>query len=659
MVIDALNILDLDLDFDFSPFDGDNDGYIDAIDFIHSGYGAETGGGGGDWIWSHRWVLNWFPTLYEWTSNDNNSNGVKVKVYDYHTEPALWGTSGTDIVRFGVIAHELGHFFGLPDLYDTDNSGEGIGSWGMMANSWGFDYSQYHPPHFSAWSKIQLGWTTPMLISEPGDYIIDQAETNAEVYRIDYNYPTGEYLLIENRQPAGIETAIPQGGLCIYHIDENADDVTEGYPGQSSWPQNGNHYRVSVLQADGNYDLEKDNNRGDAGDTYHANGTSEISPSTIPNTNAYQSGNIIITDNAITNISASAASMTFTYDNGTTPLPPQAFDMNIFTGVDTPITITLQALDDGQPNPPSLDYSILSLPSHGTLTDIYATAITSLPHTLDAGENQIIYTPRSNCSLDVSFDFIVNDGGTLPDGGDSNIATVTVGVPGVRYFENMDSLPDWTATTDSQWEWGTPSGSGGVSNGYPDPTSGHTGSTIVGYNLSGDYGRIKPAVWATTPAIDCTAMTNVTLSFYRWLNIGSPAKDHAYIEVSNDGSTWVTIWENSTEITDSSWSLQTFDISALAGDQATVYISWGIGETDQRDHYSGWNIDDVKVFSPSPAGLVGDFHPDCEVDSSDLMILVNNWLSTCPDCEDTDLTSDGKIDLNDLKIFAQNWLSQI
>ena len=143
MVRDALELVDPLVDF--SQFDDDSDGYIDAIDIIHSGYGAETGGGGGDWIWSHRWSL-WQLPGGQWTSDEG------VKVYDYHTEPALWGTSGTNIVRFGVIAHETGHFFGLPDLYDTDGSGSGIGSWGIMANSWGFDYTQLRPPHFCGWS---------------------------------------------------------------------------------------------------------------------------------------------------------------------------------------------------------------------------------------------------------------------------------------------------------------------------------------------------------------------------------------------------------------------------------------------------------------------------------------------------------------------------
>lgn len=326
MVEDALNLVDPLVDF--SQFDNDLDGYIDAIDIIHSGYGAETGGGGGNWIWSHRWSL-WALPGGEWTSSDTNINGTNVKVYDYHTEPALWGTSGTAIVRFGVIAHETGHFFGLPDLYDMDGSGEGVGSWCMMANSWGFDYTQLHPPHFSAWSKIRLGWMTPTVISTPGTYTIGQAETNPQVYRTNLGYPSSEYLLIENRQPVGIESAMPQGGLCIYHIDDLAGYNTEGYPGQAGWPENGNHYRVALLQADGNYNLEKNNNRGDSGDVFHASGVSQIGPglSNYPNTDAYQNGNIIVTGNIIQSISAAGASMSFVYDNGSTPpLPPDSID---------------------------------------------------------------------------------------------------------------------------------------------------------------------------------------------------------------------------------------------------------------------------------------------------------------------------------------------
>ena len=52
--------------------------------------------------------------------------------------------------------------------------------------------------------------------------------------------------MIENRQPVGLETVMPQGGLCIWHIDEaKGNNTAEGYPGQPGWPGNNNHYMVA------------------------------------------------------------------------------------------------------------------------------------------------------------------------------------------------------------------------------------------------------------------------------------------------------------------------------------------------------------------------------------------------------------------------------
>ncbi len=307
-ILDALDLADADIDF--SQFDEDNDGFVDGIAFIHSGYGAEFGGtdvdgaGEDDRIWSHRSSI---PT---WTSDE----GVSVR--PYHISSGLWGLSGSDPGRIGVICHESGHFFGIPDLYDTNNGGEGIGSWGMMANSWGFDGTQYFPPHFCAWSKIRLNWLIPTVLDTPGIYALTQVESIGAVYRVDAGYPPDEYLLIENRQPFGHESAIPQGGLAIFHIDDTSPYSDEGYPGQPGWPENGNHYRVALLQADGLYNLEQGHNRGDAGDAYHGGGggVSAIHAGTVPNTDAYQGGNVYSTGHSIWGISSSGPVMTFNFD---------------------------------------------------------------------------------------------------------------------------------------------------------------------------------------------------------------------------------------------------------------------------------------------------------------------------------------------------------
>ena len=132
---EALDHLEADPNFTFRDFDANGDGLIDAITYVHSGYGSEWGGydctaaeaGVGDRIWSHKWKLS--PST--WTSA---RDGVLVE--EYHISPALHGRCGTESAHIGTIAHELGHFLGLPDLYGgNSNSGNGIGSFGLMGNS--------------------------------------------------------------------------------------------------------------------------------------------------------------------------------------------------------------------------------------------------------------------------------------------------------------------------------------------------------------------------------------------------------------------------------------------------------------------------------------------------------------------------------------------
>jgi hypothetical protein len=111
---------------------------------------------------------------------------------------------------------------------------------------------------------------------------------------------------------------LSQSGILIYHIDTSVGYNIQGYPGQTgspSWPSNGKHYRVALMQADGLYELEKGTNSANAGDVYHGLGVKRIGPGpdVYPNTDTYQGGRIARTGIEISNIGNSQPIMTFDF----------------------------------------------------------------------------------------------------------------------------------------------------------------------------------------------------------------------------------------------------------------------------------------------------------------------------------------------------------
>lgn len=242
----------------FSTYDNDNDGYVDAFVVIHAGPGAEVTGNAGD-IWSHKWVL---PDVY-------NADGTSI--YAYLTVP--------EDCELGVCAHELGHLlFGFPDLYDTDYTSEGIGNWCLMAGgSW--NNNGLTPAHPCAWCKVQQNWVTTINQSaNTTGVVIDDVKQSNKVYRLWRDGgPGNEYFLAENRLKKKYDKFIPAEGLLIYHIDDSMEDNS-----------NEQHYKVALLQADAKQHLEKGTNGGDAGDVWP--GTSKkktFSRSSKPNSKSY------------------------------------------------------------------------------------------------------------------------------------------------------------------------------------------------------------------------------------------------------------------------------------------------------------------------------------------------------------------------------------
>jgi len=169
---------------------------------------------------------------------------------------------------------------------------------------------------------------------------------------------------------------------------------------------------------------------------------------------------------------------------------------------------------------------------------------------------------------------------------------LTVGIPQIVHDVPFDVDPGWARQ--GGWEFGSPSGGGGQF-GNPDPAGSFTGANAFGYNHAGDYPNNLSERHLTSTPFDCSNLIGTTLTFARYLNVEQPLYDHAYLRISTDGTSFSQVWENGSEITDSSWQTVSYDISDVADGQSTVYLRWTMGTTDGSWQYSGWNIDDVQI----------------------------------------------------------------
>lgn len=128
---------------------------------------------------------------------------------------------------------------------------------------------------------------------------------------------------------------------------------------------------------------------------------------------------------------------------------------------------------------------------------------------------------------------------------------------------------------------------------------------IMGDNIGGDYPSTLTATdWAVSPMVDCTQLTNVRLRFHRW--IGLNLFGQAWIQASNNGTNWTTIWSHNTGTSsaglhDTAWTMVSYDLTTIAAGNATVQVRFGIGPTTGTTAVStGWCIDDLQIYDPGP-----------------------------------------------------------
>ncbi len=270
----------------YADFDNNADGFVDCFTVVHAGKGMEETGDGED-IWSHMSSLQPFITTND---PDPHHPGQYIKISLYTVDPERSGVSNNgEMCCIGVFCHEWGHALGLPDLYDTDGGGSGLGLWCLMAGgSWGGDWSSpWSPTHLSVWGKMDMGWLSPTVVTSANTYELKQIEDNPAAYKLPAGgTPAKEYFLIENRQKIKFDQRLLGSGFFIYHIDENIIAARRNYNLVNAG--GGPPYGVALEQADGQDALYSGTDAGNAGDPFPGatNNTGFDSAFTNPNSHS-------------------------------------------------------------------------------------------------------------------------------------------------------------------------------------------------------------------------------------------------------------------------------------------------------------------------------------------------------------------------------------
>jgi hypothetical protein len=322
-----------------------------------------------------------------------------------------------------------------------------------------------------------------------------------------------------------------------------------------------------------------------------------------------------------------------------------------------------------------LTYIITSFPKHGTLTDPATGQIKTVPYTLANYDNIVDYWPCTYYTGQDHLDFKANDGGTYPQGGDSEPATITIDVNNVIYTTFAPSS-GWIAY-------------------WPMRTSYHDSRTQVIY-LAGEIG-------------DAKTITDLALDVYQTpgqaLNNWTIRMKHTSFSAYSgyplfETAGWTTVFQGNEPATPGGWrnfhfqntfeyngvdnlmidfshnnSSSSSDGDCQVSDTGAARVLMAFANSTHGDPlnwtsygisiYTADAVPNINLVSIQPAEPIsGDFEPDCDVDFYDFAFLGQSWLSSIgqtnynPVCDISELI-DGVIDELDIAVFAEHWLESI
>ena len=209
MARDAVKIIDTMYNVDFSEFDNDNDGNVDLVHIIYAGLGSNSTGNRNAQVWPHMFYFGDNTTI----------DGKKFYRYACSSETS-YKTSGYSysetIDGIGAVCHEMGHAFGLPDMYATDYGGSITpASWDVM-DAGSYNNDSKTPPYYSMIERDMIGWGNIVNLTEGEHKLYPIADSNT-AYKIHLN--NNEYLMFEYRNHDKWDAYTKGIGMLVWHAD--------------------------------------------------------------------------------------------------------------------------------------------------------------------------------------------------------------------------------------------------------------------------------------------------------------------------------------------------------------------------------------------------------------------------------------------------------
>ena len=264
--------------FDFSSLTVDAQGFVYATNIFYAG---PIVNGWSKGLWPHASKMPNFQLMPGKTAADYQITNM-----------------GSQLT-LGTFCHENGHMIcDFPDLYDYGFDSHGVGSFCLMC--YGGTVNDKNPTQINAYLKLNAGWANSVTDITAGLNASVRAGVN-DFFILRKNQ--NEYFIIENRQQSGRDQALPGSGLAIWHIDELGSNENQAMTLNS-------HYECSLVQADGEFDLERfrDSRLGEAKDLFHGAGNARFGDTTNPNSRWWDGSSSGLN---ITNISNNAPTVTF------------------------------------------------------------------------------------------------------------------------------------------------------------------------------------------------------------------------------------------------------------------------------------------------------------------------------------------------------------